>query len=56
MEAYFDATGPGLPPHNADRPVTTREALKGYDPDLFALVDETMAYREHVDWRFKRKL
>jgi hypothetical protein len=54
IEAYFDAAGAGLPPHDADRPITTRETLKGYDPDLFALVDETMAYREHVDWRFKR--
>ena len=29
-----------------------REALKSYDPDLWTLVDETMAYRERVDWRF----
>jgi hypothetical protein len=54
VEAYFDAAGNGHPPQSADRPVTTREALKAYDPDLFALVDETMAYKEHVDWRFKR--
>jgi hypothetical protein len=53
VEAYFDAAGSGLPPHQADRPITTREALKGYDPDLFALVDETMAYKEHVDWRVR---
>jgi len=32
---------------------TTREALKAYDPDLYALVEETMAYKEHVDWRVK---
>jgi alpha-glucosidase len=51
--AYFDATGDGQPPNGADRPITTREALKGYDPDLYALVDETMAYKERVDWRFK---
>ncbi len=25
-----------------------------YDPGLYELVDETMAYKEHVDWRFKR--
>jgi predicted metalloprotease with PDZ domain len=55
VEAYFDAAGDGQPPHNADRPITTREALKAYDPELYALVDETMAYREHVDWRFKRQ-
>jgi hypothetical protein len=54
VEAYFDAVGSGLAPNLADRPVTTREALKGYDPDLYRLVDETMAYKEHVDWRFKR--
>jgi hypothetical protein len=54
VEAYFDAAGDGQPPQRADRPITTREALKAYDPDLYALVDETMAYREHVDWRFRR--
>jgi hypothetical protein len=51
VEAYFDAAGTGYPPHNADRPITTRRALRGYDPGLYALVDETMAYRERVDWR-----
>jgi hypothetical protein len=51
VEAYFDAAGAGLPPHHADRPITTREALKSYDAGLYALVDETMAYKEHVDWR-----
>jgi hypothetical protein len=54
VSAYFDAAGDGEAPNLADRPITTREALKAYDPDLFALVDETMAYREHVDWRYKR--
>jgi hypothetical protein len=52
--AYFDAAGAGFAPNDATRPITTREFLKSYDPDLYALVDETMAYREHVDWRFKR--
>jgi alpha-glucosidase len=52
--AYFDAGGDGQPPQRADRPINTRDALKAYDPDLYALVDETMAYREHVDWRYKR--
>jgi hypothetical protein len=51
--AYFDAAGKGLPPNGADRPITTSEALKAYDPDLYTLVDETMAYREHVDWRYE---
>jgi hypothetical protein len=53
VEAYFDAAGDGQAPNQADRPITTREALKAYDLDLYALVDETMAYREHVDWRVK---
>jgi hypothetical protein len=55
VEAYFDAAGPGLPPNGADRPVTTREALKAYDPDLYALVDETMAYAGRIDWRADRR-
>ena len=54
VEAYFDATGAGHPPALADRPITTREALKAYDPGLYALVEETMAYTGHIDWRFKR--
>jgi hypothetical protein len=54
VEAYFDAAGDVPAPNLADRPITTREALKAYDPELYALVDETMAYKEHVDWRFKR--
>ena len=53
VEAYFDAAGTGTAPNGADRPITTREALKAYDPDLYALVDETMAYKERVDWRVK---
>jgi alpha-glucosidase len=54
VESYFDAAGAGQAPNRADRPITTREALKAYDPELFALVDETMACRERVDWRFQR--
>lgn len=54
VEAYFDAAGAGTPPQGAERPITTRELLKQYDPSLFALVEETMAYREHVDWRMRR--
>ena len=54
VEAYFDAAGAGHPPHYADRPITTREALKTHDPALYSLVDETMAYKEHVDWRANR--
>lgn len=54
VEAYFDATGTGVPPNVADRPITTREALKAHDPDLYELVDDTMAYKGRPDWRFKR--
>jgi dipeptidyl aminopeptidase/acylaminoacyl peptidase len=53
VEAYFDAAGDNPAPNLADRPINTREALRAYDPDLFALVDETMAFRAHVDWRHK---
>ena len=44
----------GYAPNDAARPITTREELKAYDPDLFALVDETMLYSGHQDWRYKR--
>jgi len=52
--AYFDAAGEGVPPNDAAGPITTREALADYDPELLALVDETMAYRGKVDWRYTR--
>jgi hypothetical protein len=42
--AYFDAAGESKAP--------TREKLKEYDPELFALVSETMAYEDRQDWRF----
>jgi hypothetical protein len=60
--AYFDAAGQNGAPfkdtgRNGDftdspHPITTREALKGYDPDLYALVNETMAYDGEVDWHY----
>jgi hypothetical protein len=50
--AYFDALGQDAAPHDAAHPIRTREALKEYDPDLYALVNETMAYAGRVDWRF----
>ncbi|WLT30956.1 hypothetical protein [Geothrix sp. PMB-07] len=53
VSAYFDAAGDGYPPLKAERPITTREALRAHDPGLYRLVDKTMAYREHVDWRFQ---
>jgi hypothetical protein len=49
--AYFNAAGT-MVPKGADKPVSTREALKDYDPDLYALVNETMAYEGKSDWRF----
>ena len=52
--AYFDAAGLGVPPNDAARPITTREKLAEYDPGLFALVDETMAYNCKVDWRYQQ--
>jgi len=51
--AYFDAAGAGAPPNDADHSIATRETLKEYDPDLFALVEETMAYKGKVDWRYR---
>jgi hypothetical protein len=53
VEAYFDATGAGPPPSDAERPIDRREALEAFDPGLYALVRETMAYKGHVDWRYK---
>ena len=52
--AYFDAAGQGVPPNDAAHPITTREKLAEYDPELFALVHETMAYNGKVDWRYQR--
>jgi hypothetical protein len=51
--AYFDALGQDAAPNDAAHPINTREAFKDYDPDFYALVNETMAYDGHVDWRFK---
>ncbi len=50
--AYFDAVGQGVCPNDAAAPITTREALKAYDPGLFDLVETTMAYKGKVDWRY----
>ena len=53
VEAYFDAGAVSVP-DSADHPIGTRDALRKYDPELFQLVEETMAYKGHVDWRVKR--
>jgi hypothetical protein len=50
--AYFDAAGAGDPPNDQPHPIITREQLRTYDPDLCALVEETMAYNGHQDWRY----
>jgi hypothetical protein len=52
--AYFDAAGMHSAPLDASHPVRTREALAEYDPGLFALVEETMAYKGKTDWRLGR--
>jgi hypothetical protein len=52
--AYFDAAGAVVPPNDSDYPIATREALKQYDPGLFALVEETFGYKGKVDWRYAR--
>lgn len=54
VEAYFDAGGAGTTPNQADHPVVKRNLLKEYDPDLFQLVEETMAYKGQMDWRRTR--
>ena len=51
--AYFDATGQDAAPNDFRSTVNTREKLKEYDLDLFTLVNETMAYEAHVDWRLR---
>jgi alpha-glucosidase len=51
--AYFDVPGYDAAPGDAAHPINSRESLKAYDPELFELVHETMAYAGHVDWRFR---
>lgn len=49
--AYFNAAGRKAL-KGAVRLITTREMLQSYDPELYALVNETMAYQGHIDWRY----
>jgi DUF1680 family protein len=51
VQAYFDAVGQDAAPGDAAHPIATREALQQYDPKLYDLVNQTMAYDGHVDWR-----
>ena len=53
--AYFDAAGQHQAPLDASHPIATREALQLYDPGLFGLVEETMAYKGKTDWRLSRR-
>jgi hypothetical protein len=50
--AYFNAAGQDAAPLDAPHTIATRELLQAYDPALFDLVRETMAYEGHVDWRY----
>jgi hypothetical protein len=51
--AYFDALGQDDTPIGASHPINTREKLQTYDPNLYSLVNETMAYETQVDWRYQ---
>jgi hypothetical protein len=51
--AYFNAAGQDAAPHDASHPITTRQLLSEYDPQLYALVRETMAYDGHAHWRLQ---
>lgn len=53
--AYFEAAGQDAAAEGSDHPITTREALRGYDSELHDLVARTMAYGGHVDWRFRSR-
>ena len=53
--AYFDAAGHHQAPLDTSHPIRTREALQLYDPGLFRLVEETMAYKRKPDWRLGRR-
>ncbi|TWT35884.1 hypothetical protein KOR34_07810 [Posidoniimonas corsicana] len=51
--AYFDAGGAALTPTGARQPILDRAALRDYDPGLYELVHETMAYEGRQDWKFQ---
>lgn len=44
--AYFDAAGQDFAPEGGESPITTRAALRDYDPGLFELVDRTMGFHQ----------
>jgi hypothetical protein len=49
--AYCDAAGQDTPPNDSPHTINNLEALRQYDPELFALISQVMAYDGHVDWR-----
>lgn len=51
--AYFDAVGQSPTPIDSPRAIMTREDLAAYDPELYQLISETMAYDHRVDWRLR---
>jgi hypothetical protein len=51
--AYFDAAGQSPAPQDVSQPITTREVLNDYDPELYSLVHETFGYGGKVDWRYR---
>jgi hypothetical protein len=48
VQSYFDCNNPPDRQHNQ---ANTREKLAKYDPDVFALIDETF---KHTPWRYVR--
>ena len=53
--AYFDAAGQHQAPLDTSHPIATREALQLYDPGLFGIVEDTMAYKGKTDWRLSHR-
>jgi hypothetical protein len=53
VTAYFEATGQAAAPNGAAHPIGTRSLLESYDQELYKLVNETMAYDGHLDWRYE---
>jgi hypothetical protein len=50
--AYFDAAGQAAAPADSAQPISSREALANYDPELHVLVHETFGHGGKLDWRF----
>jgi hypothetical protein len=53
--AWFDAAGQDAAPLDGEFPIRSREQLQQYDPSLYELVKEVMAYAGHVDWRYRAR-